>query len=322
MTGGGIPPPGPLQRASDRRPSGGAPPRGQRPATLHLHSRQQRVVYIARVHPSLQHGGPGRGRAPAGPSLASQPSRNISADGAWLLLNSEHLYSVPLAGGPPILLAEGPQLTTFTHQPRFLVRCSTWPTGIPIHRKDSTTYPSPEGGPPFCRRPPPVSEGPSRGLSVTADSSRVVYVDQDLFSVPIAGGTAIRISHPLAGFDIVREFQLTPDGRTARLPGGEYYPCHTGEYFHVPVVGGTPIRLNGPLAARRPHPGRSLPHRRRPARGLPRRSGYAGDTGLLRCRPGRRLLGGRPVSVATIPPGAASTTTTARRRPAPRPIPP
>ncbi len=202
-----------------------------------------RVVYIASFIDAFIVPVQGGTALPLGQVWA--PILPISPDGAWLVLNSEHLYSVPLAGGPPILLAEGPQLTTFLISPDsssvlYLANRDSDP------RKELYNIPI-AGGPSVLLSGPPVSEGPSR-VSVTADSSRVVYVDQDLFSVPIARGTAIRISHPLAGFDIVREFQLTPDGRTAVYLAANATPS-VPELFQVSVLGGTPARLNGPLVA-------------------------------------------------------------------------
>jgi Tol biopolymer transport system component len=75
----------------------------------------------------------------------------------------------------------------------------------------------------------------------------------ELFAVPLTGGTAIRLNLPVEGFwgpDVQDYFQISPDSQRVvfggTTPGGGY-----GDYsiFSVPITGGTPIVL-GPAGTK------------------------------------------------------------------------
>jgi Tol biopolymer transport system component len=86
-------------------------------------------------------------------------------------------------------------------------------------------------------------------VQITPDESRVVYAaDQDqnnvneLFSVPIAGGTPVQLNPELPGQQ-VRSFHLSPDGAHVvfRVLHGA---AQVNELYAVPVAGGTAVKLS------------------------------------------------------------------------------
>src|SRR5439155_9878102 len=106
-------------------------------------------------------------------------------------------------------------------------------------------------------------------LNFSPDSQTVVYtakqnVDEvyELFSVPITGGTPVRLNAPLVpGGDVVdsppgysvpaNTFMITPDG-TRVVYRADQDTNDVIELYSVPIGGGTPVKLNGPLADRGP----------------------------------------------------------------------
>lgn len=95
---------------------------------------------------------------------------------------------------------------------------------------------------------------------ISPDSRRVVYrADQErdelweLFSVPIEGGTAVKLNGPLvSGGDVFgvysRGFQVSPDSlRVIYLADQE--ADEVFDLYSVPIDGGTPIKLNAPFGA-------------------------------------------------------------------------
>ena len=97
-------------------------------------------------------------------------------------------------------------------------------------------------------------------FQISSDSQQVVYIaDQrsndlfELFSVPITGGEAIRLSGDLPGGGDVgsigsfEEFQITPDGQNV-VYIAEQNVSTVSELFIVPITGGTPVQLSAQLA--------------------------------------------------------------------------
>ncbi|NOT30340.1 MAG: hypothetical protein HOP15_07820 [Planctomycetes bacterium] len=97
---------------------------------------------------------------------------------------------------------------------------------------------------------------PSSGAPfvISPDGSRVVYqADQDvdmrveLYSVPIAGGTPVKLNGPIVGGG-VRSFDIAPDGaRVAYVADQEVSSRY--ELYSVPLTGGSPVKLNGALVS-------------------------------------------------------------------------
>jgi Tol biopolymer transport system component len=93
------------------------------------------------------------------------------------------------------------------------------------------------------------------GRAISPDGSRVVYVaDQDtdevleVFSVPIAGGTPVKLNGPMAtGGDVqTNGLSFSPNGSRV-LYVADQETDGLSELFMVPVAGGTPVRVNGPM---------------------------------------------------------------------------
>lgn len=90
---------------------------------------------------------------------------------------------------------------------------------------------------------------------ISADSSTVVYLgDQntnavnELFSVPIGGGTVTRLNNPLPSDGDVGLFgvELTPDGSRV-IYSADQETNNVHEVFSVPIGGGTVTKLNSTL---------------------------------------------------------------------------
>jgi Tol biopolymer transport system component len=95
----------------------------------------------------------------------------------------------------------------------------------------------------------------SGGRGISPDGSRVIYVAdqntdevQELFSVPITGGTAVKLSGPMAlGGDVQSiSVSFSPNGSRV-LYVADQETDGLGELFMVPAAGGTPVRVNGPM---------------------------------------------------------------------------
>lgn len=95
----------------------------------------------------------------------------------------------------------------------------------------------------------------STSVRISPDSSTVVYrADQDtddvqeLYSVPIGGGTVTKLNSPLpAGGDVdSSEFRISPDSRTV-VYIAEQEANNLDELFSVPIGGGPSTRLNSDL---------------------------------------------------------------------------
>ena len=94
-------------------------------------------------------------------------------------------------------------------------------------------------------------------FEIDAGNTRAVYLanqDQvdrvELYSVPIDGGTSVRLHPALGAWQNVRSFALAPDGGHV-LYVADSNTVQQFELFSVPIGGGAaPVRLNGPLAGR------------------------------------------------------------------------
>ncbi len=99
-----------------------------------------------------------------------------------------------------------------------------------------------------------VANGDVSAFRISADSRRVVYrADQDvdevseLYSVPIAGGTTVKLNGILAaGGYVSSDFQLSGDSSRAVYRADQDTDA-VNELYSVPIAGGTPTQLNGSL---------------------------------------------------------------------------
>ncbi len=96
-----------------------------------------------------------------------------------------------------------------------------------------------------------------KNIQISPDSSRVVYrtwertesrhVLNELFSVPINGGDAIKLSGPMVSGGGAFEYFISPDsGRVVYRADQDTNGVH--ELFSVPLEGGTVTKLNRPLS--------------------------------------------------------------------------
>src|SRR5262249_40728650 len=138
---------------------------------------------------------------------------------------------------------------------------------VPLYARGQKLRPSDRSDEPVKLNPPLVAGGSVGGsfettlILISPDSTRVVYLaDQEvdgrveLYSVPIAGGPAVKLNGALVnGGNVLhpscrRPAAITPDGtRVVYLPDQQV--DERFELFSVPITGGTAIRLNGNLVA-------------------------------------------------------------------------
>ncbi|MCB1633167.1 MAG: PD40 domain-containing protein [Xanthomonadales bacterium] len=124
----------------------------------------------------------------------------------------------------------------------------------------SEIYSVPIGGGTITKLNPPLPGGGRQVLFtrfISGDSSTVVYLaDQEtnnvneLYSVPIGGGTVIKLNDPLPDGGDVGLFgiKLSPDGSTM-VYSADQETNNLHEIFSVPVGGGPVVKLNGPMPA-------------------------------------------------------------------------
>ena len=93
-------------------------------------------------------------------------------------------------------------------------------------------------------------------ILITPDSTRAVFKANTLggapglYSAPVAGGSATRLSDPLTGGHIFNDFRVTPDSGQAIYIAAKR-PATSGLLFEIwrtPTAGGSAERLNGTLA--------------------------------------------------------------------------
>jgi Tol biopolymer transport system component len=179
------------------------------------------------------------------------------------------LYSVPLAGGTPVKL-NGPLVGGGNVGEG---SCISPDGSRVVYRADQDTdevyelYSVPmTGGTPVKLNGQLVSGGDVAGnydsaeiphiiqnFQISPDGSRVVYIaDQDtdgiggLYSVPITGGTPVKLNPPMVG-NWIFGFEISPDSSrvvySARQDSFTRY-----DLYSVPLTGGTAVKLNTPLA--------------------------------------------------------------------------
>ena len=92
-------------------------------------------------------------------------------------------------------------------------------------------------------------------FAISPDSARVVYrADQDsdgvdeLYSVPIAGGTVVKLNDPLVTGGQVTYFAISPDSSRV-VYRADQGTDEVVEVYSVPITGGTATGLNGPLVS-------------------------------------------------------------------------
>ncbi len=95
-----------------------------------------------------------------------------------------------------------------------------------------------------------LANGGSYGKhQITPDGSHVVYLADpttvgtiEIFSVPINGGTAVKLNGALAAGHSVQNFAISPDGKTVVFQVGPNQ-ITTFAVYSVPVAGGTAVKL-------------------------------------------------------------------------------
>ena len=174
-------------------------------------------------------------------------------------VGEDELYSVPIDGGTATKLnnpvTSGGRIADFTLSPD---GNTVVYIGDPDTFDITELYSVPVGGGPVTKLSPNNLTTTREVLftrRISADSSTVVYLgDQntnnvnELFSVPIGGGTVTRLNDPLPSGGGVGLFgiKLSPDGsRVVYSADQETNNVH--ELFSVPVSGGTVTKLNSTL---------------------------------------------------------------------------
>ena len=172
---------------------------------------------------------------------------------------ASELYSVPIGGG------SATKLNDPLPAGGGLFRFDLSPDGSTVvysgeQDTDGVTelYSVPVGGGTVTKLNPNTLGGGRNVLNtrrISADSSTVVYLaDQntdgvnELFSVPIGGGTVTRLNDPLpSGADVgLFGVKLSPDGSTV-VYSADQETNNVHELFSVPIGGGTVTKLNSTL---------------------------------------------------------------------------
>jgi dipeptidyl aminopeptidase/acylaminoacyl peptidase len=190
----------------------------------------------------------------------------VSPDGSRVVYRADQdtddvdeLYSVPLAGGSPVKLnsplVSGGDVSFFRISPD---------SSRVVYQADQDTddvwelYSVPlDGGSPVKLNGSLVSGGdiPDLDFQVSPDSSRVVYrADQDtdgvweLYSVPLAGGSPVKLNGSLVSGGDVWSFQVSPDSSRV-VYNADQNTDDVDELYSVPLAGGSPVKLNGSLVS-------------------------------------------------------------------------
>jgi Tol biopolymer transport system component len=178
------------------------------------------------------------------------------------------LYSVPAAGGTPVAI------TLPDHGDIDVGLFAVTPNGASIiyapdnpviERKDRDgirpklySIPATGGSPTEISVPAPSHEfSITNQLSITPDGSRVLFIGDyetlgknELFSVPIGGGTPMRVSDDLPFAGDVYSFAIAPNGTSVAYAAGQNNSSNT-ELFLKAVNGGagSSIRVSDPIAS-------------------------------------------------------------------------
>lgn len=190
---------------------------------------------------------------------------SISPDSARVVYSADQdtfgvvdLYSVPIGGGTTAKLNDTLELRGSSDPEFHISPDSTRVVFLAAEFPWSPTelFSVPIGGGTATRLNDALTTGgevATGHVAITPDSSYVLYVaDQDedevfeLYSVPLAGGSVVKLNSALA-FDVdVTEFRVRPDSSRVAYQAGEY-GVQSFEWFSVPVGGGTPTPLNGTI---------------------------------------------------------------------------
>lgn len=178
----------------------------------------------------------------------------------------DELWSVPLIGGTPMQI-NGP-LSEFDYVISFQISSdSQWVVYTANYDGDWQIFSVPITGGTAVQLNGPLVNGGNVGpnqweYAISPDSTRVVYVAEqetnevwELFSVPISGGTAVKLNGPMvAGGDITPRtsystywFDISPDSQRVVYTADQEVDNDI-ELYSVPIGGGTAIKLNSPLA--------------------------------------------------------------------------
>ena len=169
----------------------------------------------------------------------------------------DELFAVPVGGGTPIKVS-APGANLFFYEisadsSTVVYQTSTGGTGV------DELFSAPIGGGTVTQLNGPLAVGETVGyFELSEDSSTVIYstglFDADevpstgLYSVPINGGTVIRLSGPFAEGSGVSGAEISPDSSTV-VYESDQETAGVRELYIVPIGGGTATKLNGPLVS-------------------------------------------------------------------------
>ncbi|TWT33941.1 translocation protein TolB [Posidoniimonas corsicana] len=171
------------------------------------------------------------------------------------LADWDQLYSVPAAGGTPVAVTQpgdgdiDPGLFALTPDGASFVFAPDNPVAAKINRGEirPKLYSIPSSGGTRAEIPMPAPAHDfsiTNQLTVTPDGQSVLFVGDylthgknELFSVPIAGGTPTRVSDELPFAGDVYAFAVSPDGASVAYAAGQNSSATT-ELFLTPIAGG------------------------------------------------------------------------------------
>jgi Tol biopolymer transport system component len=186
-------------------------------------------------------------------------SFEVSPDWGSVVYHAGHddyrLYSAPIGGGASVVLEVSP----YSHLGDYDVSPDS--TRV-VYRSDADEanvfelFSVPVGGGARVQLNPALVAGGDvvfRQFRIAPDSSRVVYLaDQDadevfeLWSVPLAGGAAVKLNGTLVANGDMDDFAISADSSRV-LYSADEVTNNAFELFDVPLAGGPSVRLNSPL---------------------------------------------------------------------------
>ncbi len=190
------------------------------------------------------------------PSDWVQSQVSFSPDGTRLVYRARlglryELYSVRVAGGPPVKL-NGPLVTSGEVYPHFSISSDgsrvVYLADQRVNFVDEL-FSVPIDGGPAVRLNEALPSGTDilSSFEISSDSSRVVFLAYSnfrhtLYSVPLAGGPLVQLDVGSSGY--TNAFSISPDGsRVVFLSSINEEPG----LYSVPIGGGTPVRVNDTL---------------------------------------------------------------------------
>ncbi|MEO6027268.1 MAG: hypothetical protein ABIR79_10425 [Candidatus Binatia bacterium] len=186
------------------------------------------------------------------PDFGKALSYKVAPDGATIVVEVERdsdggrdLYSVPIAGGTPVLLAHDTVDSAITANQHFLITADG--TRVVFTAKPGSVmelWGVPIGGPADAAvKLSPDGESALGGFHVTPDSQRVVYrkfpgaLPIELFSVPILGGPSQKLNNTLPpGGNVFVGLAISPDSSRVAFIATD----GTLALFTAPVDGSAP----------------------------------------------------------------------------------